>query len=108
MQGDLFPVPAPVDPHHEAVKRAPYQKSSATSKAGADAVQGKLSRQCAQLLDLYVCEGPLSDWDCHLILGWERTTVTARRHGLGEQVKKMGKRVNPDSGILNDVYGAAK
>lgn len=89
----------------EQLPTAPYAKDSQTSKAGAEAIQGKLSRQCEELLDLYRVEGPLTDWEAHKRLGWERTTVIARRHGLKHRVEKLGTRKNPDSGIENDVYG---
>jgi len=87
--------------------QAPHAKGSATSKAGAEAVQSKLSRQCAELLDLYITAGPLTDWEAAKRLGWERTTVIPRRHTLirRKQVEKLGTRENPDSGIQNDVYG---
>ena len=84
---------------------APYAKGSDTSKAGAEAVKADLSRQCQELLELYREHGPLTDWEAHKLLRWERTTVTARRHGLKTRVEKLGTRVNPDSGIRNDVFG---
>lgn len=100
-QGSLFS-PAPV-----SRPRAPYATGSATSKAGAEAVKGILTRQCEQLLRAYREHGLLTDWEMAQRLGWERTTVIPRRHTLVRlgQVQKVGTRKNPDSGIANDVYG---
>jgi hypothetical protein len=86
---------------------APYAKGSETSKAGAEAVKADLSRQCQELLELYVTHGPLTDHEAAQLLAWERTTVIPRRHTLmrRQQVEKLGTRENPDSGIQNDVYG---
>lgn len=105
---DLF-VAETVPPERgwKAPTSAPYAKGSETSKAGAKAVEAKLSRQCQELLDLYLEHGPLTDWEAKKLLGWERTTVNARRNGLGKRITTFGTRVNPDSGIANEVYGLA-
>lgn len=101
----LFP-----DLYHAKVQpfpTAPYATGSATSKAGADAVQGSLQRRCAELLNVYLEHGPLTDLEAAHYLGWERTSVIPRRHQLVRrgQVQKCGTRKNPRSGVENDVYG---
>jgi hypothetical protein len=81
--------------------------SSHRSFQGAVSASERVGRQSLQLLALYAKEGSLSDWQAKNLLGWERSTVNARRATLIQLglVVQYGSVLNPDSGLMNVAWG---
>lgn len=88
---------------------SPSPMAAQCSYNGVVAAQERAGTQVERLLELYAKRGPTSDWEAHKALGWERTTVNARRRPLCQRgiVVAVDTVKNADTGISNTRWGLA-
>lgn len=106
-----FSIP-PVDPRREGCT-APVQGKTATSdavknrRAGHAQAAALAKSQQHWVLSCYQDYGPMTDAEVRDALGWERSTVNARRNELMKAglVQEVGSKKNLQTGVQNTLYG---
>lgn len=86
---------------------SPSPLAGQASFAGAANAQARASNQTLRYLELLAKRGPTTDAEAAKILGWERSTVNARRVPLRDRgiVRAVDTIENPETGVRNVRWG---